>query len=383
VEALEEVSLQTGNYTAEFGQAQGGIFNFTAKSGTNQYHGGLFYRLTNEDLNARQPYTGVRTRSRQNNFGGTFGGPVWIPHFYNGHNKTFFFFSYEGFRSVLPDPSSGTFTTVPNANDLAGNFAPDLGGAVICGSGPCKDGQGNGIIAGMIYDPLNVAADGFTRIPFPSNTIPQNRMDPVALKIQGFLPKPGNGLQALNFQLGKTTHRPQNLPSVKVDHNFSSSLRLSTFYSYIGGAGSTSTDGLPINISTSAWNTQAASTARVNVDDTIKPTLLLHVGMGYVNTQVTKYAFPEVGNFNQQSELGLAGAVAAGFPYVSGIGDFSASGAPIGGMTQSIGAQYNQAPNTGEFSSTAAVTWVKGSHTFKFGGSLQTRMEGFGACQGG
>ena len=60
VEALEEVSLQTGNYSAEFGQAQGGIYNFTAKSGTNQYHGGAFYRLTNEDLNAHQPYTGSR-----------------------------------------------------------------------------------------------------------------------------------------------------------------------------------------------------------------------------------------------------------------------------------------------------------------------------------
>ena len=75
VEALEEVSLQTGNYSAEFGQAQGGIYNFTAKSGTNQYHGGVFYRLTNEDLNAHQPYTGSRPPSRQNNFGGTFGGP--------------------------------------------------------------------------------------------------------------------------------------------------------------------------------------------------------------------------------------------------------------------------------------------------------------------
>jgi len=77
---LEEVSLQTGNYAPEFGQAQGGIYNFTAKSGTNQYHGGLFYRITNEALNAHQPYTGWRAPSRQNNFGGTFGGPVVIPH---------------------------------------------------------------------------------------------------------------------------------------------------------------------------------------------------------------------------------------------------------------------------------------------------------------
>jgi hypothetical protein len=220
VEALEEVSLQTGNYSAEFGQAQGGIYNFTAKSGTNQYHGGAFYRFTNEALNAHQPYTGSRNQSRQNNFGGTFGGPVRIPHVYDGRNKTFFFFSYEGFRSVLPAPTAGTFTTVPNANDRAGNFGPDLGGAVLCGASPCKDALGNTVIAGQIFDPANLAADGYTRIPFSDNAIPQSRMDPVALKLQGLLPTP-NGLQANNYQLSGTTPRPQNLPSIKVDHNVS------------------------------------------------------------------------------------------------------------------------------------------------------------------
>ena len=173
VEALEEVSLQTENYSAEFGQAQGGIYNFTAKSGTNQYHGGAFYRFTNEALNAHQPYTGSRAPSRQNNFGATFGGALVIPHLYDGHNKTFFFFSYEGFRSVLPVPNSGTFTTVPNASDRLGDFSKDLGAQVTCGGGPCKDGLGNPVYAGEIFDPLSIAADGFTRFPFPNNTIPQ------------------------------------------------------------------------------------------------------------------------------------------------------------------------------------------------------------------
>ena len=383
VESLEEVSLQTGNYAAEFGQAQGGIFNFTAKSGTNQYHGGAFYRLTNEDLNAHQPYTGSRAKSRENNFGGTFAGPVWIPHIYDGRNKTFFFFSYEGFRSVLSDPSSGTFTTVPNANDIAGNFAPDIAGAVMCGSSACKDALGNTVVAGVIYDPQNVAADGFTRIPFPNNAIPQPRMDQVSLKIQSYLPKPTNGLQALNFQLGKNVPRPQNLPSIKIDHNVSPSLKLSAFYSYVGGSGSTSTDGLPANITNSGLNTQTSSTSRLNVDDSLRPTLLLHFGVGYVNATVTKFPFPDVLAFNQETQLGLKGALAPGFPFVSGIGDTSATGGPIGGMSQSIGAEYDQIPKTGEFSSSAALTWVTGSHTFKFGGSMQTRAEGFGACQGG
>src|SRR5579871_280105 len=307
VEALEEVSLQTGNYAAEFGQAQGGIYNFTAKSGTNQYHGGLFYRFTNEALNAHQPYTGSRAPSRQNNFGGTFGGPVVIPHLDDGHNKTFFFFSYEGFRSVLPVPNSGTFTTVPNASDRLGDFSKDLGAQVNCGGGPCKDGLGNPVYAGEIFDPLNVAADGFTRLQFPGNIIPQSRIDPVALKIQGFLPKAANGLQANNFQLSGTTPRPQNLPSIKVDHTISQSLKLSAFYSRVAGSGQTSTDGLPVNITTSGFNHSWSSTARVNVDDTLRPSMLLHWGVGYVNTQVTKFEFPELTTFDQQSQLGLTG----------------------------------------------------------------------------
>jgi hypothetical protein len=383
VEALEEVSLQTGNYAAEFGQAQGGIYNFTAKSGTNQYHGGAFYRFTNEDLNAHQPYTGARPPSRQNNFGLTFGGPVVIPHLYNGHNKTFFFFSYEGFRSVLPVPNSGTFTTVPNATDRLGDFSKDLGAQVNCGGGPCKDGLGNPVYAGEIFDPLNVAADGYTRFPFPNNSIPGNRIDPVAAKILGFLPKTGNSLQALNYQLSGTTPRPQNLPSVKVDHNVSTALKLSAFYSYVGGSGQTSTDGLPANITTAGFNTSRSSTARLNVDDTLKPSLLLHFGVGYVNTIVTKFEFPELQSFDQKTQLGLTGAIVNGFPQMSGLGNFSASGAPIGGMTSNFGSTYHQEPDTGEFTSSVSLSWVTGPHTYKFGGSMHTRMEAFNQCQGG
>jgi hypothetical protein len=383
VEALEEVSLQTSNFAAEFGKAQGGIYNFTAKSGTNQYHGGLFYRFTNEDLNAHQPYTGSRAASRQNNFGGTFGGPVRIPKVYNGHDKTFFFFSYEGFRSVLPVPNSGTFTTVPNANDRTGNFAADLGAQVTCGAAPCKDALGNPVYAGQIFDPQALATDGFTRLPFTGNIIPPSRIDPVALKTQGFLPKPINGLQSLNYQLSGTTPRPQNLPSIKVDHNFSQNLKMSTFYSYVGGSGQTSTDGLPENITTAGFNHSQSSTARVSVDEVLRPSMLLHLGVGYVNTLVSKLAFPDVANFNQQTQLGLTGAITTGFPQITGIGNLSASGAPIGGMTSNIGANYNQVPATGEFTSSAALSLVRAAHSFKFGVSGQTRMEGFNQCQGG
>ncbi len=131
-DAVQEIAVQTSNYAAEFGQAGGGLFNITMKSGTNVYHGSGYEYFENEALNAGDPYTfnsgtvadpsggKFRPRSRRNDFGGTFGGPLIIPKVYNGKDKTFFFYSYEYFR----ENQALTFTdTLPNAQYQAGNFA--------------------------------------------------------------------------------------------------------------------------------------------------------------------------------------------------------------------------------------------------------------------
>jgi hypothetical protein len=118
VDAIEEFSLQTSNFSAEFSQVGGGLYNFTTKSGTNQFHGGGYEYLTNEDLDAYRPYftptvPSSNPRSRKNDFGGTIGGPVWIPKIYNGRNKTFFFFSEEVFRNVTY-PNGSAFLYIPH-----------------------------------------------------------------------------------------------------------------------------------------------------------------------------------------------------------------------------------------------------------------------------
>ncbi|HYP13666.1 MAG TPA: TonB-dependent receptor, partial [Bryobacteraceae bacterium] len=87
VEALQEVTLQTSNFAAEYGQVGGGLINFTARSGTNQLHGSVFEYMRNEFLNASQPFSNVRPRTRSNNYGFTVGGPVVIPKVYDGHNR--------------------------------------------------------------------------------------------------------------------------------------------------------------------------------------------------------------------------------------------------------------------------------------------------------
>jgi Carboxypeptidase regulatory-like domain len=126
VESINEFSMQTSNFAAEFGQVSGAVFNFNTKSGTNQLHGSGFEYLTNEALDAARPFTHVRGIDRKHDFGFSVGGPVRIPKIYNGKNKSFFFFSLEEYRVRLG--SSGTLGTVPTAAYRNGDFSGALSG---------------------------------------------------------------------------------------------------------------------------------------------------------------------------------------------------------------------------------------------------------------
>src|ERR1700727_1891781 len=148
VEALGEFKVITSTLPAEFGQTTGGIESFNTKGGTNHYHGEVYEIFRNEDLDANtwgnnfalsqgQPYATFRTPlDKQNDYGGTFGGPFRIPHLYNGKDKTFFFFSWEQYRQSV----GGTQTShVPTPAELGGDFSATLGPGL-------TDTQGNPII---------------------------------------------------------------------------------------------------------------------------------------------------------------------------------------------------------------------------------------------
>src|SRR5579871_3356329 len=158
VDAVQEVAIQTSNFAAEYGQAGGGYINYTMRSGTNQYHGSAFDYFVNEFLNSGTPFTDagltnslkdgqhVRNLLRRNDFGGTFGGPIWIPKLYNGHDRTFFFFSYEQY--VNNTFTTNALATVPTAAYQAGNFSSAL--TVPLGQ---TDGLGTALVGNMIFDP--------------------------------------------------------------------------------------------------------------------------------------------------------------------------------------------------------------------------------------
>src|SRR6202158_5848602 len=119
-DALQEFSVQTSNYSAEYGQNAGGVVNVVTKSGTNDFHGDAFEFNRNAVFNARNFFAATRDPLKRNQFGGTVGGPVRLPG-YNGRDKTFFFVGYQGTR--ISTFQGGLSSFVPTAANLNGDFS--------------------------------------------------------------------------------------------------------------------------------------------------------------------------------------------------------------------------------------------------------------------
>src|SRR5881397_1853857 len=206
VEAIQEVAVQTSNYAAEFGQAGGGYFNYTMRSGTNQFHGGVYDYFVNEVFNAGTPFTDrfstgdigragqhIRNTQRRNDYGFNIGGQIWLGKLYDGHGKTFFFFNFEQYRETLF--VNNGIATVPTLAYRRGDFSQAVLPQLIMNGQPAVDPLGQPVIGNAIYDPRTTrfAPNGsVVRDPFPNNTIPPELMDPVALKIQSLIPLPTN-----------------------------------------------------------------------------------------------------------------------------------------------------------------------------------------------
>jgi len=119
VDALQEFRINTSTYSAEYGRTPGGQISLQTRSGTDTLHGSLFDYFRNDALDANNWFndhttpTTAKTAERQNDFGGTLGGPLYLPHIYDGRKRTFFFYSYEGLRLSIPTPA--TISEVPDS----------------------------------------------------------------------------------------------------------------------------------------------------------------------------------------------------------------------------------------------------------------------------
>jgi hypothetical protein len=371
VDSIEEFSLQTSNFSAEYSQVGGGFYNFTTKSGTNQFHGTGYEYLTNEDLDAHRPYftptvPSTNPRSRKNDFGGTIGGPVWIPKVYNGRNKTFFFFSQEVFRNKTY-PNGSSFLTVPTAAMRAGDFS---GNSQFPGQVLGTDPAGNTIANGAIYDPASrytitsgVNAGTVVANAFPNNIIPTNRLNPTALKIQSLIPTATNANATANWVESCVTPNTQEVPTVKIDQILPDSSHLSFYFNKLDTNQLTSQACLPYPVSGVRVQGIYGTVPRLNYDKSITPTLLLHAGVGYQRFYNPDSSPPPVLQYDAVGQLGLVGSSTnpAGFPELLGF-------TTPAGTYQQLGPTNANHYYDGTFTASTAVTWVHGNHTSKVGG---------------
>lgn len=369
VESIQAFALQTSNFSAEFGTVGSGLFNFTAKGGSNQFHGSAYDYLQNTVFNSGLPFTDdghgkhVRIVKHLSNGGFSVGGPVSIPKIYNGKNKTFFFWSWEKYRDR--ETLYNGITTVPNSALASGDFSSILGRNL------ATDFAGRAILQNAIYDPNTTVLDAAGRRVmqvFAGNIIPKSRVDPVSAKIVSLIPKPNISDSLVNnFIAQGAFFKLQLIPSLKIDHSFGNNIKVSGYYSWQNTDKSNGVDGLPEPLSQVRIQYIKSKTIRLNYDQTLAPTLLLHIGAGYIRYDNPDTVPPDSSAFDSLS-LGIPNAPGTGFPRFGG---GSLGGNVYGGLALAMGPGSRGLLITNKPTATAQLTWIRGNHSYKAGGEFK------------
>jgi hypothetical protein len=342
VETIQEMEVQTGTYSAQYGAYLGVHINMVTKSGTNQIHGALVEFLRNQVLDARTFFTlptpanptAAKPPLRQNQFGVEFDGPVYIPKLYNGKNKTFFMASYEGFRLV--QQSTSLSTEMPAAF-FTGNFS----------SVPTS-----AITGGAIKDPLNGT-------PFPGNIIPAARISPIAAKLQQYYPASNLPGLASNFSVPVPSTGKYNQTLDRIDQNIGEKIRLyarAHWQSWSGFGG----NAIPVNGSTTPT---IVTNYTGGYTHTLTPNLVndLRLGRNFFNT-ATVNPFFSSGQGSAGTNLGIPGFTGDSQYNNPGIPDFT-----IAGFNGLSNASTNWFQNDSTLQLSDQISWNHGAHNIMAG----------------
>ncbi len=226
VDAVQEFKIVTNSYDAQYGRTAGGVVNVLLKSGTNDLHGSIYEFARRKALDSNEYFFKLNNREKPDHkldqYGFEIDGPVRIPGLYDGRDKTFFMFNYEGYKEATPNPV--TFT-VPDAAQLRGDFSN------------LRDSQGRLI---TIFDPATgrEVNGQWVRDPFPGNIIPLDRMDPIARRLTQYFLQPNTSSASgdpwrNNFQFAPNLAFDDfhNI-ATKVDQNISDRTRMFFRYAY-------------------------------------------------------------------------------------------------------------------------------------------------------
>ncbi len=349
VDAVSEFKITTTLLPADYGHTGFAVGSFGIKSGTDQLHGSVYEYFRNTSLNASNWYAknqgSILTNppDHQNEFGATVGGPVRIPHLYNGTNRTFFFFAYGGSR--FSGATAYTTSTVPSLKELTVNSA---------GFYDFSD------VSTPIYDPsttkINSAGSGFVRTKFAGNLIPASAIDPVAKNVLAYFPKPQAGKTTIGGFTGDTVLRPDSY-TAKVDHIFNPNERISATLIKTDIPRVNLSSALPIPLASGYHQNVSGTIGRINLNSTISPLLVNSLSLGY--NRFTNPQTPTGTAANYPGLLGLNGLAGGLFPTF----------APSGYTTFGDITSANKTEN--DFYYRDSIFWTAGKHNLRFGGEYR------------
>jgi Carboxypeptidase regulatory-like domain len=372
-DAISEFKVQYNNLGPEWGKFAGGVVNLSTKGGTNQYHGEAYEYLRNKVLNSRGFFAPSNPPYVQNQFGGTFGGPVI-------KDKTFFFFAYDGYRQRT---ASTTTTTIITDAERTGNFADICKTGFTGPGGICADTttvNGAPVFIDQIYDPLSVSATCSAtpsksicgRTPFPGNVI-TSTLNPAALFELKFIPHPTNSGTTNNFVANSASGGNTNQYVGRVDQNINAEQHIFARYNFFNLL-DLPTDpfgtGLCADRCAETYQTNALA---IDYSYTIRPDLILNInGSGtrfhYLrsptnsNFDLTQYGWPMLYNMQVPS---------------AGRSPFTPCFTPQDPTVSCSQGQSFITDHDTQVNVSPSLTWIKGRHTWVFGGQLTETYDNY------
>ena len=343
IDAMMEFKMQTTGYSAEYGRLAGGTMNMVLKSGTNRFHGSVFEFVRNDVFDARDFFDPEKTKLRRNQFGTVFDGPVKIPKLYNGRDRTFFLFNWEGYRQ---SQASNGIDIVPTALERQGDFTQTLV-------------QGKHV---ALLDPAATGTCAGTKLAcFPDNKIPAARFDSIARQVLAYFPLP-NRAGADNF------YTSVNDPDVwdsfvgKVDHRIRSADSISFRFLKRFNRNSAPFNGSNTGLfGNKSHETQMLT--GLNYNRIFSATLINEFRMGMSRTNQRQIHFQQ--GHDYATEWGLKGFTTD--PFLVGFPLFKVTNMVQLGNAANMPVLFRV--NNLQWADT--LTWVKGRHLMKFGADIQ------------
>ena len=389
IEALQEFKVTTSTPSAGLGRTTSGIESFATKSGTNTFHGTGYAIVKNRVFDANNWFNNgyaatdcvdtpevncaySKPQDSKYDFGGVFDGPVWIPHVYNGHDKSFFLFAWEKYQY---HPGTVIQSTVPTQAERGGDFSDILGTSYVPGGTP-YNGQNvlldpctnQPVLYNQIFDPRTskqISPGVFCRTPFANNMIDPSLFSAAAQTLINGLPYPNQTPQSTdvfgyinNYAQSGVAPNDNTTYTIRIDQNLGQRNKIFGSYNTRQNTKLTGAPDLPGVFNNNGYP-QAFTThyGRGGWDFSITPTLLNHLNVGYNRTNSVNVS-AEFGTKNTAAAAGVANDYSDFYPAIS----FPSPDAPSNWGQQQNGINID---NGLRFNDT--VSWIKGRHSIQFG----------------